>query len=121
MRLLQRPRDCPEAVCNSLGNHGVASKGKHLSIHFITVQTQGATTGAKRLVMFTESFDPADALKVVKCPRCRTAGLEVIGYETFEAAPSIDRHQATCYVDPSVSVRCPACCLVMEWPACLEG
>lgn len=71
--------------------------------------------------MFTKSFNPAEALQTVQCPRCHTVGLEVISYETFEAAPAIDRHQATCTIDPSETARCPACALVMEWPACLEG
>ena len=70
--------------------------------------------------MFTESFNHTEALKAVKCPRCHAAGLKVIDYDTFEAAPVIDRHQATCTIDPSETARCPVCGLVMEWPGCVE-
>ncbi len=69
--------------------------------------------------MFKESFNLGDPLKVVKCPRCYAAGLEGIDYDTFVATPAINRHQATCSIDPSQPVRCLACGLVMEWPGCI--
>ena len=71
--------------------------------------------------MFTELLNLTDALKVVRCPRCHTTGLEAIGYETFDAALASDRHQTTCTIDPSVAARCPMCAFVTEWPACLAG
>lgn len=70
--------------------------------------------------MFNKSFNPEEALKAVKCPRCNVTGLKVIDYVTFEAAPVADRHQATCTIDPSQPVRCPACGLVLEWPGGVE-
>lgn len=69
--------------------------------------------------MFNKSFNPEEALKAVKCPRCNVTGLEGIAYDTFDAAPVIDRHQAQCTIDPSETARCPACGLVMEWPGCV--
>lgn len=70
--------------------------------------------------MFKESLDLGEALKVVKCPRCYIAGLEVIDYETFVAASVVDMDQATCTIYPSKPIRCTTCGLVMEWPGYLE-
>lgn len=70
--------------------------------------------------MLKKSFNLDDSLKAVTCPRCCASGLEGIDYDTFVAAPAINRHQATCTIDPSKPVRCPACELVMEWPGCSE-
>lgn len=70
--------------------------------------------------MFTDSFNPKAALAAAYCPRCRTVGLVGISSDAYDAAPPEQRHQATTYISPSLTARCPACQVVMEWPGCCE-
>lgn len=69
--------------------------------------------------MFVEGFSPAAALASVACPRCHAVGLVEIDGDTYAATPASDKHQATYYIDPSVTARCTACNLAMEWPGCV--
>jgi len=68
--------------------------------------------------MFVEGFDPAAALDAATCPRCRSVGLVETDADTVDATLPADRHKAQYSIHPSVSARCPACGLVMEWPGC---
>jgi len=68
--------------------------------------------------MWAEDFDPKEALAACPCPRCEALGLLEIDNETYTAAPDRDRHQAAYIISPSIAAKCPACDLVMEYPAC---
>jgi hypothetical protein len=68
--------------------------------------------------MLVEDFDPAKALAAARCPRCRAVGLTPVDSQTYERTPAEDVHQGAPVVTPSVTARCPACRLVMEWPGC---
>lgn len=71
--------------------------------------------------MFADDFDPVAALASTACPRCRAVGLVETDMDTVNAAPPADRHRAPYSMEPSLPARCPACGLVMEWPACRAG
>jgi len=67
--------------------------------------------------MWAEDFNPGEALAACLCPRCKAMGLVEISEETYTAAPDSNRHHAAYVISPSINARCPACELVMEYPA----
>lgn len=66
--------------------------------------------------MFVEGFDPTAELATTACPRCLRVGLLEAGREKFDAASQ--RHEPKFIVLPSLTVLCPSCNTVTEWPAC---
>lgn len=66
--------------------------------------------------MFVDDFDPVAALAGQDCPRCRARGLIPTTHADRDNAKPEDRAQEWCVVCPSLSVKCPACGLVGEWP-----
>lgn len=68
--------------------------------------------------MFVEDFNPFAALAATACPRCHAVGLVESDTDTVDGAAPAKRHQARVIVSPSVPALCPACGLLMEWPAC---
>lgn len=64
--------------------------------------------------MLIEDLNLSSALAAARCPRCRTAGLKEIDWDTYRATPDQDKLQSRYLVCPSVYCRCPACGLASE-------
>ena len=69
--------------------------------------------------MLAESFNPSEVLKAVKCQRCHAKGLEVIDYDTFEAAHVVEGSKRLARQTRARPLDAPACGLVMECGRCV--